>query len=88
MLWLRIRAACAASARRVANSPGFSASMRWSKLGQSDALNFQADFRWIQQAVVNQALMGGFFNASFVIVAELGRNLERDVEVLHACPEP
>src|SRR6516165_5970515 len=84
MLWLRIRSACAASARRVTNSPGFGASMRWSGLGQSDALNFQVDFRRVQQGVVNQAMMDGFFDASFVIVAELCRNLHRDAEVLHA----
>src|SRR5215470_13839872 len=58
--------------------------VRWSGLGQSDALNFQADFRGIQQRVVNQALMNGFFDASFVIIAELLRNLHRNAKVLQA----
>ena len=50
------------------------------RLGQSDALNLQADLRRTQQGVVNQAMMDGFFDASFVIVAELGRKLHRDAE--------
>src|SRR6516162_9425449 len=49
--------------------------VRWSGLGQSNALNFQPDFWGTQQRGVNQALMDGLFDTSFVILAELGRNL-------------